>query len=115
MKGHYDSFRYHKAAQEVLNFITTDVSALYCQIIKDRRVTFFSCLGWTSLSVVDPQTRHQGRAPKIKIIESLFFVHPQTAALKNDNNEIKKNNIFVLPATSKYADCLFSQVHNIFN
>nr|XP_031845891.1 isoleucine--tRNA ligase, mitochondrial [Nomia melanderi]XP_031845892.1 isoleucine--tRNA ligase, mitochondrial [Nomia melanderi] len=36
MLQHYDNYNYHHASKTVLNFVTNDVSALYCFLIKDR-------------------------------------------------------------------------------
>lgn len=32
----YNSYEYHNVTKEVLNFVTNDVSAVYCHMIKDR-------------------------------------------------------------------------------
>lgn len=36
MLQHYDSYNYHHASKTILNFLTKDVSSLYCFLIKDR-------------------------------------------------------------------------------
>ncbi|OAD60680.1 Isoleucine--tRNA ligase, mitochondrial [Eufriesea mexicana] len=36
MQEHYDNYEYHHAAKTIMHFITNDVSAFYCTLIKDR-------------------------------------------------------------------------------
>ncbi|XP_078035223.1 isoleucyl-tRNA synthetase, mitochondrial isoform X2 [Augochlora pura] len=36
MLQHYNDYKYHHASKTIMNFVTNDVSALYCFLIKDR-------------------------------------------------------------------------------